>query len=433
MNISIVGTGYVGLVTGTCFAEFGVAVTCVDSDAAKIEGLRAGRIPIYEPGLEAMVERNVRAGRLEFTTDLAGAVRDSLVVFVAVGTPQDPHHGRADLTYVMQVAESVAAHLNDYKVIVTKSTVPVGTGRKIREVIEKHRKGATPFSVASNPEFLREGSAIEDFMRPNRVVIGAEDERAAEILKDLYRPLFLIETPIVVTDLASAELIKYASNAFLAVKISYINEIARLCEAVGADVHAISRGMGLDNRIGRKFLHPGPGYGGSCFPKDTRAIIGTAEEHDVPMRIISAAVAVNDGQCDLMVEKIRKVLGGLKGARLGLLGLSFKPETDDVRESAALKIIDALRRAGAELRAYDPVAMDRARAELPGLVCGADEYDIAAGADALVLATEWNQFRSLDLPRLKTIMKRPVLVDLRNVYTPEDVRAEGFVYECVGR
>jgi len=433
MNITIVGTGYVGLVTGACFAELGVRVHCVDSDVVKIDALRAGQIPIYEPGLQALVERNSRSGRLFFSTDLPKAVEESLVVFIAVGTPQDPHHGRADISAVLQVARTVAEVMNSYKVIVTKSTVPVGTGRKIRELIETHRKSDVPFSVASNPEFLREGSAIEDFMRPNRVVIGAEDEQSAAILKDLYRPLYLIETPIVVTDLASAELIKYASNAFLAVKISFINEIARMCEKVGADVHSIARGMGLDRRIGPKFLHPGPGYGGSCFPKDTRAIVETARDAGVPLRIVSAAIAVNDAQCDMMIEKIEAACEGLQGKKLAVLGLSFKPETDDVRESASLKIIAGVRGRGASVRAYDPVAMDRAREAMPNLDCARDEYEAAEGADAVVLATEWNQFRSLDLERLRGLMRRPVLVDLRNICEPGEVLKLGFHYAGVGR
>jgi UDPglucose 6-dehydrogenase len=433
MNIAIVGTGYVGLVTGACFAEFGVRVHCVDSDEGKIEALRSCKIPIYEPGLEPIVERNVRSGRLSFSTDLGQAVEECLVIFIAVGTPQDPHHGRADISAVLKVAEEIAEHLRSYKVIVTKSTVPVGTGKQIRELIEKHRENNIPFSVASNPEFLREGSAIEDFMRPNRIVIGAEDEQAAAILKDLYRPLYLIETPILVTDLPSAELIKYASNAFLAVKISYINEIARLCEEVGADVHAIARGMGLDNRIGRKFLHAGPGYGGSCFPKDTRALVETGRQLGVPLRIVQSAIDVNDSQSDWMVEKIVQACGGIEGKTLAFLGLSFKPETDDVRESASLKVIRAVLDRGAKVRAYDPVAMNGARAALEGLDCRANEYEAAEGADGLVLATEWNQFRKLDLKRLKRIMRQPVLIDLRNIYEPAELRDLGFHYTCVGR
>ena len=433
MNVAIVGTGYVGLVTGACFAEFGMNVHCVDTDAGKIARLNKGEIPIYEPGLDTLVQRNEKAGRLTFSTDLNRAVGESLVVFIAVGTPQDPHHGRADLSYVVAVAEQIASALNGYKVVVTKSTVPVGTGARIKGIILERSKGAHPFSVASNPEFLREGSAIEDFMRPNRVVIGAEEPQAVAILKDLYRPLYLIETPIVVTDLASAELIKYASNAFLSVKISYINEMADLCESVGADVHAIAKGMGLDNRIGRKFLHPGPGYGGSCFPKDTRAILETARENGQELRVISAAVAVNDRRPGQMIEKIRGGIGELKGAVVGLLGLSFKPNTDDLRESASIVIAEGLRREGATVRAYDPVGMPGAKAQKLDVVFCENEYEAAAGSDALVLATEWNQFRSLDFDRLKKTMRKPLFVDLRNVYEPPEVQARGFRYIGVGR
>jgi UDPglucose 6-dehydrogenase len=433
VNVAIVGTGYVGLVTGACFAEFGMNVHCVDSDAVKIARLNKGEIPIYEPGLDTLVERNAKAGRLTFSNDLNRAVADSLVVFIAVGTPQDPHHGRADLSYVIAVAEQIAGALNGYKVVVTKSTVPVGTGARIKGIILERSKGAHPFSVASNPEFLREGSAIEDFMRPNRVVIGAEEPQAIAILKDLYRPLYLIETPVVVTDLASAELIKYAANAFLSVKISFINEMADLCEKVGADVHAIAKGMGLDNRIGRKFLHPGPGYGGSCFPKDTRAILETARENGQDLRIISAAVAVNDRRPAQMVEKIRTAAGGLKGAVVSLLGLSFKPNTDDLRESASIAIAESLRREGATVRAYDPVGMAGAKAQKLDVVFCENEYDAAASSDVLVLATEWNQFRSLDFERLKKTMRKPLIVDLRNVYEPSEVQARGFRYIGVGR
>ena len=433
MNVAMVGTGYVGLVTGACFAEFGMNVHCVDSDASKIAMLNRGEIPIYEPGLDSLVERNVKAGRLTFSSDLARAVKESLAVFIAVGTPQDAHHGRADLSFVFAVAEQIADAMNGYKVIVTKSTVPVGTGARVKAIVAERTKGKHPFSVASNPEFLREGSAIEDFMRPNRVVIGAEDEQAIAILSDLYRPLYLIETPIVVTKLASAELIKYASNAFLAIKISFINEIADLCEKVGADVHAIARGMGLDNRIGRKFLHPGPGYGGSCFPKDTRALLETAREHGAEVKTVSAAVAVNDVRPSKMVGKIREQVETIRGAKIGLLGLAFKPNTDDLRESAPIAIARELIEGGATVRAYDPVGMPGARAMgLEAVFCD-NEYDAATGVDALVLATEWNQFRSLDLDRLKSLMRKPVIVDLRNIYEPAEVRGRGFRYTGIGR
>ncbi len=433
MNIAIVGTGYVGLVSGACFAEFGTHVTCVDNDKSKVEALLQGKVPIYEPGLDQLVSRNVAAGRLQFTTDLAGAVRDNLVVFITVGTPQDPH-GRADVSSVMAVATSIADVMTGYKVIVTKSTVPVGTGDRVEELIRERLKEPHPFSVASNPEFLREGAAIEDFMRPNRVVIGTEDEHARAILEDLYRPLYLIEAPIVSTRRRAAELIKYASNAFLAVKISYINEIADLCEKIGVDVHQVSRAMGLDRRIGPKFLHPSPGYGGSCFPKDTRAILATAEEYDSPLRIISSAVEVNTKRPAAMVEKIRAALGGeIKGRTVALLGLAFKPNTDDVRESAALKIALAILEEGGRVKAFDPVAMERACGAGFTGECADDEYAACEGADAVVIATEWNQFRNLDLDRVRGLVNEPVLVDLRDVYEPDDMAEKGFRYSAVGR
>lgn len=431
MNICVVGSGYVGLVTGACLAEFGNRVTCVDKDAAKIERLRAGEIPIYEPGLDAVIQRNTKDDRLHFTTDLARGIRDALVIFIAVGTPQDAD-GRADLTYVREVASSVAAHLNSYKVVVTKSTVPAGTGSMIREIIEQERKEDHPFSVASNPEFLREGSAIEDFMRPNRVVLGAEDDMALAILKDLYRPLYLIETPMVSTDVITAELIKYASNAFLATKISFINEMADLCEKLGADVHVVARGMGLDRRIGPKFLHAGPGYGGSCFPKDTRAILQVARDRGVDLRIVEAVIGVNSSRVPKMMEKIRLAAGGeLRGKTVGLLGLTFKPNTDDLRESPAMAVLEGLSQAGARVQAYDPTGRPDSIPTNVSLV--EDEYAAAASADLLVLATEWNQFRGLDLERLKRSMASPVLVDLRNVYQPKDMKAKGFRYVGVGR
>jgi UDPglucose 6-dehydrogenase len=434
MNIAVVGTGYVGLVTGACFSEFGNHVICVDNDASKIAMIKRNEMPIYEPGLDALVERNVKAGRLEFTTDLSDAVGRALVVFIAVGTPQGDD-GRADLSFVREVARAVAENLNSYKVVVTKSTVPAGTGTIIREIIEKHRKETHAFSVASNPEFLREGSAIEDFMRPNRVVIGCEDEMAEAIMKDLYRPLYLIETPVVVTDVVTAEVIKYASNAFLATKISFINEMADLCERVGADVHGVARGMGLDQRIGRKFLHPGPGYGGSCFPKDTRAILELARDHDVPLRIIEAVIEVNAGRITTSLNKIRKALGGtLKGKTVGLLGLTFKPNTDDLRDSPAISILDGMLAEGAKVQAYDPIGMTlAAETKRNGVRYCDDEYQAAAGTDALVVATEWNQFRALDADRLRASVGKPVIVDLRNIYEPETMRAKGFEYSCIGR
>jgi UDPglucose 6-dehydrogenase len=432
MNICVVGTGYVGLVTGACLAEFGNTVVCVDKDRAKIDELNSGGIPIFEPGLEDVVQRNTKAGRLSFTTDLSTGIRDALVVFIAVGTPQG-EDGRADLTFVRQVARTVADNLNSYKVVVTKSTVPAGTGAEIRSIIEEHRKEDHAFSVCSNPEFLREGSAIEDFMRPNRVVIGCEDEMAAAIMQDLYRPLYLIETPVVSTDVVTAELIKYASNAFLAVKISYINEMADLCEALGADVHVVARGMGLDRRIGPKFLHPGPGYGGSCFPKDTRAVVQIGADQDVKLRIVNAVIEVNNSRVPRMLDKVRAALDGdLGGKTVALLGLTFKPNTDDLRESPAMAVLDGLVAAGASVRGYDPAVVDRLE-QRAGVAWCADEYEAAAGADALVLATEWNQFRSLDFERLKETMRQPVLVDLRNVYEPERMRGQGFRYTGVGR
>jgi UDPglucose 6-dehydrogenase len=434
MNIAVVGTGYVGLVTGACFSEFGNHVVCVDNDAAKIAMLERNEMPIYEPGLDALVERNVKAGRLSFTTDLKTAVERALVVFIAVGTPQG-NDGRADLSFVRDVARAVAENLNAYKVVVTKSTVPAGTGTTVREIIEKHRKEAHTFSVASNPEFLREGSAIEDFMRPNRVVIGCEDEMAAAIMKDLYRPLYLIETPVVVTNVVTAEVIKYAANAFLATKISFINEMADLCERVGADVHDVARGMGLDQRIGRKFLHPGPGYGGSCFPKDTRAILELAKDNDLPLKIVAAVIDVNAGRIASSLAKVKRALGGsFKGKTVGMLGLTFKPNTDDLRESPAIAILDGMLAEGAKVQAYDPIGMTiAAQSPREGVRYCEDEYQAAAGNDALVVATEWNQFRALDLERLRVAMKKPTIVDLRNVYEPEAMRAKGFDYSCVGR
>jgi len=434
MNICVVGTGYVGLVTGACFAEFGNPVTCVDKDVTKIEALEQGRMPIFEPGLDDLVERNVKAGRLKFSTDLAEIVRESLVVFIAVGTPQG-NDGRADLSFVRDVAKTIAQHLNSYKVVVTKSTVPAGTGKMIRQIIEENMGEAHPFSVASNPEFLREGSAIEDFMRPNRVVLGTEDEQSTAILEDLYRPLYLIETPIVTTDVLTAEMIKYASNAFLATKISFINEMADLCEKVGADVHGVAKGMGLDRRIGPKFLHPGPGYGGSCFPKDTRAVVEVAKDNGADLRIVQAVIDVNDARPAAMVEKIRAALGGeLKNKTVCLLGLTFKPNTDDLRESPAMIILEGLTEAGASVRAYDPVALPIvAKDPRPDVEYCRDEYEAADGADVLVIATEWNQFRGLDLERVKGLLSRPLIVDLRNVYEPERMRRKGFEYTGVGR
>lgn len=433
MHIAVVGSGYVGLVTGACLADFGMYVTCVDNDARKIEALQHGEVPIYEPGLESLIAKNAQAGRLRFTTELQEAVETALAVFIAVGTPPR-EDGSADLSYVVEVAEAVAQYMNGYKVVVTKSTVPIGTGQLIEGII-KARNGNFPFSVVSNPEFLREGSAIEDFMRPDRVVIGAKDLQAIAIMKDIYAPLYLIETPFVITNVESSELIKYASNAFLATKITFINEVAALCERIGADVHHVAKGMGLDRRIGGKFLHAGPGYGGSCFPKDTKALTEIAHRAGMSFEIVETVVRVNEAVKQRMIEKIRAACGGsAAGVVVALLGLSFKPETDDMRESAAIPIVGALLADGASVRAFDPAAMANARELLAAeVVYCEDAYDAAAGADCIVLLTEWNQFRSLDLRRLKQAARRPLLVDLRNVYEPEKIREAGFDYVGVGR
>jgi UDPglucose 6-dehydrogenase len=431
MNICVVGTGYVGLVTGACLADFGMNVVCVDKDESKVAELQAGRIPIYEPGLEEIVAKNERAGRLKFTTDLKAGIEGSLAIFIAVGTPPNPD-GSPDLTFVRQVAEAIAQYMNGYKVVVTKSTVPTGTGRMIEQILRRN-DGEQEFSVVSNPEFLREGSAISDFLRPDRIVIGASDERAIEVMKEIYSPLFLAETPFVITDVASAELIKYASNGFLAVKISFINEIARLCEVMGADVHDVARGMGLDRRIGARFLLAGPGFGGSCFPKDTAAAIDLARQHGERFRIIEAAVCVNAETKKRMIEKIAEAAGPLAGRTAAVLGLSFKPETDDIRESPALSVISDLVAAGAAVRAFDPAAMANARSVFPDLYYASDVYDCVKGADVLVLATEWNEFRALDFTRLERLMKSKTLVDLRNVYEPRELRAAGWNYAGVGR
>lgn len=432
MQIAVIGTGYVGLVSGACFAEFGIHVTCVDVDAGKIDKLNNNVIPIYEPGLDQIVEKNVKAGRLEFTTDLKSAVAKSEVVFFAVGTPPR-EDGTPDMSFYRQAAADVAGAMNGYKVLVTKSTVPVGTGKWLRGFITERIADGMEFGVASNPEFLREGAAIEDFMRPDRVVIGSNDERAIDVMKELYRPLFLIETPIVITSLEAAELIKYAANAFLATKITFINEIANLCDAIGCDVHDVARGMGMDNRIGRKFLHPGPGYGGSCFPKDTRALTTVADQFGVETRIVDAVIEANELQRQAMIPKIEKLLGNLEGKRIGMLGLSFKPETDDMRESPAIDIVRFLLEKGASVCAFDPVAMDEAKHCIDGIEFARDEYDALAGADALVIVTEWNQFRALDMDRVKSLLKSPKIADLRNIYEPSDMRERGFEYVGVGR
>jgi UDPglucose 6-dehydrogenase len=432
MQIAVIGTGYVGLVTGACFAEFGVHVTCVDVDSDKVEKLNNGVIPIYEPGLGKIVEKNAAAGRLQFTTDLKTAVEGSQVVFLAVGTPPQAD-GSPDMSYYRQAAKDVAGAMNGYKVLVTKSTVPVGTGKWLREFVTKNLEFGTDFGVASNPEFLREGAAIQDFMRPDRVVIGSDDERAIDVMKELYRPLYLIETPVVITSLEAAELIKYAANAFLATKITFINEIANLCDAIGCDVHDVARGMGMDNRIGRKFLHPGPGYGGSCFPKDTRALTTVADQFGVETRIVDAVVEANERQRGAMIPKIERLLGRIDGKQIGVLGLSFKPETNDMRESPAIDIIKVLVEKGARVRAYDPVAMDEARHCLPDIEYATDEYDAIRDSDILVIITEWNQFRALDMEKVRSLLRAPKIADLRNIYEPADMKELGFEYVGVGR
>jgi UDPglucose 6-dehydrogenase len=426
------GTGYVGLVTGTCFAEFGNDVICVDVDVEKIRSLQNGKVPIYEPGLEDLVAKNTREGRLTFTTDLKTAVEKSLVIFIAVGTPQNDD-GSADLQYVEAVAKMIAGYLNGYKVIVNKSTVPVGSGRWMEEIIKRHLREKHAFSVVSNPEFLREGSAIEDFLRPNRVVIGAESSEAIAIMKELYSPLYLIETPFVITNLESAELSKYASNVFLATKISFINEIANFCELIGADVHQVALAMGLDNRIGKKFLHPGPGFGGSCFPKDTTALLHLGQKFNFDFQILRAVIHVNEQQPTLMVKKIKATVGQLKNKTLGVLGLSFKPNTDDMRAAPSVKIIKELQKEGARIKTFDPAAMDNAKKIMPDLIYCQDTYEVAEDSDALIFVTEWNQFRSLDLDKIKALMKTPIVVDLRNIYQPEKMREKGFQYTSVGR
>lgn len=433
MHVTMIGTGYVGLVSGACFSEFGHDVTCVDKDSAKIEALRAGEIPIFEPGLDKLVESNVAAGRLSFATDLRQPVADADAVFIAVGTPSRRGDGHADLTYVFDAACEVAAALDGYTVIVTKSTVPVGTGAEVFRVVSEARPDAE-FDVASNPEFLREGAAISDFMRPDRVVVGAESDRARDVMRELYRSLFLNETPVMFTALQTAELIKYAANAFLATKITFINEIANLCELVDANVQDVARGIGLDGRIGAKFLHAGPGYGGSCFPKDTLALLRTAEDLNLPMEIVKATVAVNTQRKKDMAQKVVAACGGsLEGKTVAVLGLTFKPNTDDMRDSPSLDIIPALLAAGAKIRAFDPEGMDEARKLLNGIEYCADAYDTLPGADALAIVTEWNAFRALDMPRVKDLMKAPVLVDMRNIYDPGTMGELGFTYISIGR
>ena len=432
MHISVIGTGYVGLVTGACFAEFGVDVTCADVDEGKINRLQNGVMPIYEPGLEHLVSKNVQAGRLRFTKDIKEAVEQALVIFLAVGTPPLPD-GSPDLSFVESAACSIAEFMNGYKVVVTKSTVPIGTGEHIRKLITERQKTKTNFGVVSNPEFLREGAAINDFMRPDRVVIGSRDEEAVAIMKDLYRPLYLIEAPFVITSLEAAELTKYAANAFLATKVSFINEIANLCERIGCDVHDVAKAIGMDKRIGSKFLHPGPGFGGSCFPKDTRALASVARQFDSSSLIVDAVIEVNQRQRKEMLRKIRDLVGNLKGKTVAVLGLAFKPETDDMREAPSVDIIRSLIEEGARISAYDPVAKSEAMKVLPDIDFADDEYAAVENADLLVFVTEWNQFRALDMKRIRDLMKNPKIADLRNIYEPDDMRELGFQYIGVGR
>ncbi len=433
MKITMIGAGYVGLVSGACLSDFGHNVVCVDKDARKIDGLHAGKMPIYEPGLDALVKSNVEAGRLTFSTDIAASVADADAIFIAVGTPSRRGDGHADLSYVYAAAREIAENLNGPAVIVTKSTVPVGTGDEVERIAREVAPNIA-VSVCSNPEFLREGAAIGDFKRPDRIVIGAEDERARDVMREVYRPLYLNESPLLFTGRRTAELIKYAANAFLATKITFINEMADLCEKVGANVQDVSRGIGLDNRIGSKFLHAGPGYGGSCFPKDTLALLKTAQDNGSPVRIVEAVVQVNDQRKRAMGRKVIEAMGGnARGKKVAVLGLTFKPNTDDMRDAPSLSIIQALQDAGADVVAYDPEGMELAADMLPGVTMAKDAYDAAAGADAIAIVTEWDAFRALDLKRLAGIVNEKVMVDLRNVYNPQDVINAGFTYSSIGR
>ena len=435
MKIAMVGSGYVGLVSGACFADFGHDVVCIDKDPAKIESLKAGIMPIYEPGLAELVGSNVKAGRLSFTTDLAEGIDGAAAIFIAVGTPSRRGDGHADLSFVHAVAAEVGANLKQEAVIVTKSTVPVGTGDEVERILTEANPGVR-FAVASNPEFLREGAAISDFKHPDRIVIGTDDEWARAVMTEVYRPLFLNKSPILFTSRRSSELIKYAANAFLAVKITFINEMADLCEKVGADVQDVSRGIGMDNRIGSKFLHAGPGYGGSCFPKDTLALLKTAEDYEAPTRIVEAVVKVNDARKRAMGRKVLEALGGAeeaRGKRVAMLGLTFKPNTDDMRDSPSIAIAQTLQDAGVTVAAYDPEGMELAKPLMPGVEMCANAYGAIEGSDAVAIVTEWDAFRALDFARVKTLAKAPVLVDLRNIYDPAEVRAKGFTYVSVGR
>src|ERR1700744_5081448 len=433
MRIAMIGTGYVGLVSGACFSDFGHQVTCVDKDSAKIDALLRGEIPIFEPGLDTLVATNVKAGRLDFTTDLTKPVAEADAVFIAVGTPSRRGDGHADLSYVYAAAREIAAALSGFTVVITKSTVPVGTGDEVERLI-REANPAADVEIASNPEFLREGAAIRDFKFPDRIVVGTDDERAQKVIGDIYRPLSLNQAPLMFTARRTAELIKYAANAFLATKITFINEIADLAEKVGADVQHVARGIGLDNRIGSKFLHAGPGFGGSCFPKDTRALVKIALDHDVPLRIVEAVLAVNDNRKRAMARKVSGAVGGsLRGKTVAVLGLTFKPDTDDMREAPSIPLVTSLLDMGARVRAHDPVGMEQARKELPDIEYCDDPYACVRGADAMVVVTEWVQYRTLDLERLKQELKQPVVIDLRNIYRPEDMAANGFTYESVGR
>jgi UDPglucose 6-dehydrogenase len=432
MNISVIGTGYVGLVTGACFAEFGLTVTCMDKDEHRIAKLEKGKIPLHEPGLQELVEKEIGNGRLRFTTKLQETVESALVIFIAVGTPQR-NDGSADLTFVEEVGRSIGRALDGYKVIVTKSTVPVGTGHRLQQLISQESRDGASFDIVSNPEFLREGSAVEDFMRPDRVVIGASTPQAMAVMRDLYRPLYLVETPFVFTDVPTAEMIKYASNTFLATKVSFINEIANLCEYVGADVQVVGKAMGLDQRIGQKFLAPGPGYGGSCFPKDTAALIETGRAVNCPMEIAEATARVNVKQRARMAQKVREAVGNMQGKRIAVLGLSFKPNTNDVRDTPALAILSEFEQEGAIIHAYDPAAMEDFHHVMPKVQLFGNAYDAATGADGIVLMTEWNEFRNLDFQRLRAVMASPIFVDLRNVYEPARMAQAGFTYVSIGR
>ncbi len=457
MKISIIGTGYVGLVTGVCLSDFGLDVLCVDKDEEKIKILNSGSVPIHEPNLKELFKKNITEGRLKFSNDLKFAIEQSQVIFIAVGTPSN-NDGSANLKQIEEVARQIAQYINDYKVIVNKSTVPVGTAQKVKNIISNYQSKSVipakagihpsspsplrgeggvrvkhPFDIVSNPEFLREGSAVYDFTHPDKIVIGSESSKALDIMKEIYRPLYLLNTPFVITNLETAEMIKYTCNAFLATKITFINEIANLCEKVGADVHQIAQAMGLDGRISPKFLHPGPGYGGSCFPKDTKALYHFASDKEYDFKILGAVINANKRQREIMVEKIKRLVGNLKDKTIGILGLSFKPNTDDVRESASLDIINLLLKEEARIKCYDPLAMDNTKKVLPDITYCNDEYETAHDSHALVIATEWNQFRNLDLLKIKKIIKNPILIDLKNLYEPKKMKELGFVYEGVGR